>query len=130
MWNSWLRARNSWLRARQSNPFRGGRAPLGSSFIFLDRADAAKRRGRVDELGRRLWKIRTDLESCRRQEFLPGKQTRVRAGRLAYVDVLLEACDLLEVEHRLADLRGIDQQLEILRVEDALLSAGLQLAAG
>src|ERR1700710_174412 len=112
MWNSWYRTWNSPRRDGRATASRSSRAPLGSSFIFLDRADAAKRRGRVDELGRRLRKIRTDLESCRRQEFLPGKQTRVRAGRLAYVDVLLEACELLQVEHHLADLLGIDQQLE------------------
>jgi hypothetical protein len=118
---------NSPRRDRRFGTSRISRAPLGSSFFFLDRADATQRRIRVAELGRRLSKIRTDLESCRRQEFLPGKQTRVRAGRLAYVDLLLEACDLLDVEHRLSDLRGIDQQLEILRVEEALSSAGLQL---
>jgi hypothetical protein len=120
---------NSPRRDRRSGTSRRPREPLGSSFIFLDRADAAKRRNRIDQLGRGLRRIRTDLESCRRQEFLPGKQTRVRAGRLAYLDLLLEACDLLEVEHRLDDLRGIDQQLEILRVEDALSSAGLRLLA-
>lgn len=118
-----------WNAPRRPAGFRKPRVPLGSSFIFLDRADAAKRRVRVDELGRRLRKIRTDLQICRRQEFLPGKQTRVRAGRLAYIDLLHEACDLLDVEHRLDELRGIDQQLEILRVEDALASAGLQLQA-
>src|ERR1700709_1868040 len=126
MWNSCYRKWNSWYRDRPPAA-RKPKPPLGSSFVFLERADAAKRRGRLDELGRRLRKIRTDLATCRRQEFLPGKQTRVRAGRLAYVDLLLEACELLKVEHRLDDLRGIDQQLEILRVEDALSSAGLQL---
>ena len=101
--------------------------PLGSSFIFLDRVDAARRRDHLVQLGRRLSKVRTDLESCRRQEFLPGKSTRVRAGRLAYVDLLLEACDLLDVAHELDRLSGIDLQLEVLRVEAALGSAGLQL---
>jgi predicted metalloprotease len=118
---------NSPRRGRRRNAPRRSRAPLGSSFVFLDRADAARRRARLDELGQRLRRVRTDLAACRRQEFLPGKSTRVRAGRLAYVDLLLEACDLLQVEHELDRLTGIDQQLEVLRVEAALGSAGMQL---
>jgi hypothetical protein len=101
--------------------------PLGSSFIFLDRVDAARRRDHLEHLSRRLSKVRTDLASDRRQQFLPGKSTRVRAGRLAYVDLLLEACDLLDVDHELDRLTGIDLQLEVLRVEAALNTAGLQL---
>jgi predicted metalloprotease len=112
----------SYLR-RERRP----RRPLGSSFIFLDRADAARRRHRIDELGRRMRRVRTDLEHVRQEQFLPGKQTRVRAGRLAYVDLLLEACDLLAVSHELDLLTGIDKQLEVLRVEAALDSAGLSL---
>jgi hypothetical protein len=107
--------------------WRSSRAPLRSSFVFLDRAEPAKRRDRLEQLGRHLRRVRTDLASCRRQEFLPGKSTRVRAGRLAYVDLLLEACDLLAVNHQLDQLRGLDQQLEVLRVEAALGTAGLQL---
>jgi hypothetical protein len=118
---SYLR-RKSYLR-RERRP----RRPLGSSFIFLDRADAVRRRHRIDELGRRLRRVRTDLEHVRREQFLPGKHTRVRAGRLAYVDLLLEACDLLDVGHELDLLTGIDQQLEVLRVEAALDFAGLSL---
>lgn len=120
MWDSLRRA------ARRATT-RRSRAPLGSSFVFLDRADAVRRRDRLEELGRRLHRVRTDLEACRREQFLPGKSTRVRAGRLAYVDLLLEACDLLAVEHRLDALSGTDLNLEVLRVEGALGFAGLQL---
>jgi predicted metalloprotease len=112
----------SYLR-RASRP----REPLGSSFIFLGRADATRRRNRIDELSRRLRRVRSDLQYVRRQQFLPGKQTRVRAGRLAYVDLLLEACDLLDVSHELDLLTGIDLQLEVLRVEAALDTAGMSL---
>ncbi len=105
------------------------RAPLGSSFVFLDRVDAAERRHHLSDLGRRLRRVRSDLEFCRRQEFLPGKSTRVRAGRLAYTDLLRDACTLLDVPHELDELRGIEQQLEVVRVEAALATAGLDLAS-
>ncbi|HSP39557.1 MAG TPA: hypothetical protein VLR26_17595 [Frankiaceae bacterium] len=128
MW-SYLRGERTPRRRRAQGSQRAQRPrqPLGSSFIFLDRADAARRRQRVDELSRRLRRVRSDLEHVRREQFLPGKQTRVRAGRLAYVDLLLEACDLLDVGHELDRLTGIDLQLEVLRVEAALDSAGLSL---
>jgi hypothetical protein len=103
------------------------RPPLGSAFVFPDRTSAARRRERMDDLARRLRRVRADLASCRSQEFLPGKRTRVQAGRLAYVDLLTEACELLEVPHELDRLAGVDRQLEILRVEAALGSAGLDL---
>jgi hypothetical protein len=110
-------------------PRRSGRAkaPLGSSFVFLARVDAAERRHHLVDLGRRLRRVRSDLEFCRRQEFLPGKSTRVRAGRLAYIDLLRDACGVLDVTHDLDRLRGIEQQLEVVRVEAALASAGLDL---
>jgi hypothetical protein len=103
------------------------REPLGSAFVFLDRAEASRRRNTVEDLTRRLRRVRRDLESCRRQEFLPGKSTRVRAGRLAYADLLREACALLGVPHELDELRGLDRQLEVLRVEAALHAAGMDL---
>jgi hypothetical protein len=96
-------------------------------FTFLDRADARQRQHRIDDLSRRLRRVRSDLEVCLRQEFLPGKRTRVLAGRLAYIDLLVEACDLIGVSHELLELTGVDRQLEVLRVEAALGSAGLQL---
>lgn len=117
MWN---------LRGRSGRPSRA-RAPLGSSFIFLDRVDAAERRHHLAVLSGRLRRVRTDLQSCRRQEFLPGKSTRVRAGQLAYTDLLRDACRILDVAHELDVLRGIEQQLEVLRVEAALTAAGMDL---
>ena len=98
-------------------------------FIFLDREDAAKRQAHLEDLSRRLRRVRADLEACLRQEFLPWKQTRVRAGRLAYLDLLMEASALLGIGHELTELRGVDRQLEILRVEAALGTAGMRLQA-
>jgi hypothetical protein len=103
------------------------RRPLGPAILFLDRLDAARRRDRVNHLSRSLRRVRQDLEACRRQEFLPGKRTRVQAGRLAYIDLLIEACDLLDVSHELDVLTGVERQLEVIRVEAALDSAGLNL---
>lgn len=114
--------RNSRSRLRRARP-----EPLGSMFSFPARADHARRQDRLRALGHGLSRVRRDIDSCRRQEFLPGKRTRVRAGQLAYVDLLVEACALLDVEHDLEVLRGIDRQLEVLRVEAALGSAGLDL---
>jgi hypothetical protein len=110
--------------ARREQP---GRRPLGPAILFLDRIDAAKRRDRMNHLSTSLRRVRRDLETCRRQEFLPGKRTRVQAGRLAYIDLLVEACRLLEVEHELDALAGVDRQLEVLRVEAALDTAGMNL---
>lgn len=96
-------------------------------FTFPARNDELRRQDRLQALGRGLSRVRRDIDSCRRQEFLPGKRTRVRAGQLAYVDLLVEACGLLGVDHDLVELSGIDRQLEVLRVEAALGSAGLDL---
>jgi hypothetical protein len=110
--------------ARRDRP---ERKPLGSFVVFLERDAARDRQRRVDEIARRLLRIRNDLAACRGQQFLPGKRTRVRAGQLAYVDLLIEASELLGVEHDLARLRGLDQQVEVVRVEAALGSVGLPL---
>jgi hypothetical protein len=109
------------------------RKPLGSIIVFLDRdgsrRPAPNRQQRIDDLRRRLLRIRRDLEACRSEQFLPGKRTRVRAGQLAYMDLLIEASELLGVDHDLHTLRGVDQQLEVLRLEAALGSAGMRLQA-
>jgi hypothetical protein len=106
---------------------RAPRPPVGPMIVFLDRANASRRRERLENLSRRLRRVRHDLATCRRQEFLPGKRTRVQAGRLAYVDLLIEACELLDVPHELDVLIGVDRQLEVLRVEAALNCAGMDL---
>jgi hypothetical protein len=110
-------------------PRRTGRArvPRRYSFVFLDRVDTAERSHHLADLGRRLRRVRSDLVFYRRQEFLPGKSTRIRAGRLAYTDLLRDACTILDVPHDLDVLRGMELQLEILRVEAALAGAGMDL---
>ena len=55
----------------------------GPAVVFLARSAEARRRERLDDLTRRLRRVRADVVRCREQEFLPGKRTRVHAGRLA-----------------------------------------------
>jgi hypothetical protein len=102
---------------------------MGGRF-FRRRSGPVRTRGsHADYLRRRLHWVRADIARCARADFLPGKALRVTAGRLAYVDLLIEACELFDVEHELAQLAGTDRQLEVLRVEAALDEAGLPLTS-
>lgn len=61
--------------------------------------------------------------------FLPPgtPNNRRRALLLAYDDTLIAGCRALDVPQRLSELpAGMDRELERLRVEDALESAGLR----
>jgi hypothetical protein len=62
-------------------------------------------------------------------EFEPGTPMARRAGtRQAYDAVLAEACDVVDVEQRLDDLpEGIEREMERLRLEESLRSAGLAI---
>ncbi|MGC7098918.1 hypothetical protein ACPZ19_29955 [Amycolatopsis lurida] len=59
----------------------------------------------------------------------PGTPAARRTGtRQAYDALLTEACTVLEVPHRLDTLpEGMDRDLERLRVEEALRTAGLAI---
>lgn len=59
--------------------------------------------------------------------FEPGTPAVRRQGtRQAYDALLAQACRAVEVEHRLDSLpEGLDRELERLRVEESLRSAGL-----
>jgi hypothetical protein len=51
---------------------------------------------------------------------------RWRATRHAYDTLLMQACAAVEVEHRLDELpEGFEREMERLRIEEALRSAGL-----
>lgn len=60
-------------------------------------------------------------------EFEPGTPVvRRRAARQAYDALLVQACEAVDVRHRFGQLpEGIDREIERLRVEEALRSAGL-----
>jgi hypothetical protein len=116
------RIRDRWASRRR-------RPPLGPGVVVLRRAAAVRERQRLDDLSRRLRRVRADLSHAAGQQFLPGKWTRIRAGRLAYVDLLVETCALVGVTNELRELRGFDRHLEVLRVEAALATKGVELQA-
>jgi hypothetical protein len=62
-------------------------------------------------------------------EFGPGTPMARRLGtRQAYDALLIEACEAVEVEHQLQKLpEGIDREIERLRLEESLRSAGLAI---
>ncbi|MFD1146914.1 hypothetical protein [Saccharothrix hoggarensis] len=59
----------------------------------------------------------------------PGTPQARRAGaRQAYDALLVQACAALDVEHRFDTLlEGVDREVERLRVEESLRSAGLRI---
>jgi hypothetical protein len=63
-------------------------------------------------------------------EFPPGTpNVRRRATRAAYDTLLTQACAAVEVPHRLAALPdGMDRDVERLRIEDALRTAGVRVS--
>jgi hypothetical protein len=62
--------------------------------------------------------------------FPPGTPAvRRRATREAYDALLVQACAVLEVDHRLDGLpEGVDREVERLRVEEALRTAGVSVS--
>jgi hypothetical protein len=78
----------------------------------------------IERLAADLRRVHRDLAECP-----PGTpNVRRRATRAAYDALLTQACAAVEVPHRLADLPdGIDRDVERLRVEDALRTAGVRV---
>jgi hypothetical protein len=74
-------------------------------------------------------RLAADLRRVHRvlAEFEPGTPVvRRRAARQAYDDLLIQACEAVDVRHRFGQLpEGIEREIERLRVEEALRSAGL-----
>lgn len=74
-------------------------------------------------------RIAADLRRVRRTlaGFEPGTSAVKKiAARQAYDALLVQACEALEVEHRLAVLpQGMDRDLERLRLEECLRERGL-----
>jgi hypothetical protein len=80
----------------------------------------------IERLGGRLRRLRAQLEATENQMGMPAKGQRVRAVRAAYVDVLAEACQRLEVSPPQA-ARGRVPTTEIYRAEAALRQVGLDV---
>jgi hypothetical protein len=76
-------------------------------------------------------RLAADLRRVHRAlaQFGPGTPVvRRRATRQAYDALLVQACDAVHVEHRLAEVpEGIEREIERLRVEEALRTAGLAI---
>jgi hypothetical protein len=60
-------------------------------------------------------------------QFAPGTPMARRVGtRQAYDALLADACEAVEIPHRLGELpEGMDREIERLRVEESLRTAGL-----
>jgi hypothetical protein len=80
----------------------------------------------IERLGAKLCRLRAQLEATENQMAMPAKGQRVRAVRAAYVDVLSEACQRLEVSPPQAD-SGRVPVTEIYRAEAALRQCGLDV---
>ncbi|MFC4856275.1 hypothetical protein [Actinophytocola glycyrrhizae] len=76
-------------------------------------------------------RLAADLRRVHRTlaEFPPGTPAvRRRATRAAYDALLVQACAAVDVPHRLHCLgEGVDREVERLRVEEALRSAGVRV---
>jgi len=90
-----------------------------------------KRRTPVVPGGPSIEQVSADLRRVHRTlvEFESGTPVvRRRGARQAYDALLMQACRAVEVDHRLGYLpEGMDRELERLRVEESLRSAGLAI---
>jgi hypothetical protein len=81
----------------------------------------------IERLGARLCRLRTQLEDLENRSDVPAKGVRLRALRGAYLDVLRDACQRLDV----SPLPTGDHvpQAEIYRAEAGLRERGLDVRA-
>jgi hypothetical protein len=75
--------------------------------------------------------LASDLRRVHRvlAQFAPGTPMARRTGtRQAYDALLADACDAVEIRHRLREIpEGIEREVERLRVEESLRTAGLSI---
>ncbi len=76
-------------------------------------------------LGRHLQRVRRQVDHERSQPSMTGRAVRITAGRLAYTDLLQQACALLHLPTDLARCSGIAREVEIVRVEAMLARYGI-----
>jgi hypothetical protein len=79
----------------------------------------------LQELAVHLRRVRTQVQQERSQPSMTGRHVRLTAGRLAYADLLQQACTLLGVPTELPDCSGIARNVEILRIEAVLAGHGI-----
>jgi len=81
----------------------------------------------IEQIAANLRRVQGWLDIYDRPDPLPGKATKVTAAQLAYDCILADACRALDVAESLADTRGFEREAERLRVQAALVDAGLVL---
>ena len=79
----------------------------------------------LHELAGHLRRVRAQVRHERSQPSMTGRHVRLTAGRLAYSDLLVEACQKLHISTELPGCSGLARELEIVRVEAALARYGL-----
>ena len=79
----------------------------------------------LHQLGGHIRRVRRQIEHERRQPSMTGRAVRLTAARLAYTDLLQQACTMLSVPTDLPHCSGMARNLEILRVESVLARYGI-----
>jgi hypothetical protein len=79
----------------------------------------------LHELAAHLRRVRAQVQHERSQPSMTGRHVRITAARLAYSDLLVEACEKLRIETDLSGCSGVARDLEIVRVEAALATYGI-----
>jgi hypothetical protein len=79
----------------------------------------------LQQLAGHLRRVRAQVQNERSQPSMTGRHVRLTAGRLAYSDLLAQACAKLHIVTDLPRCSGLARDLEIVRVEAALARYGL-----
>lgn len=81
----------------------------------------------IEDIAKSLRRLQQWLDSYADSRPIPGKATKVMATTNAYDRVLVEACRALQVPEGLDGTDGLDREAERLRMQSALVDAGLVL---
>jgi hypothetical protein len=81
----------------------------------------------IEDIAKSLRRLQQWLDSYADSRPIPGKATKVIATTNAYDRVLVEACQALRVPEGLDGTNGLDREAERLRMQSALVDAGLVL---
>jgi hypothetical protein len=81
----------------------------------------------IERIAADLRRLNSQRDGLRQQVSAPGRGVRSRALTAAYVDVLTDACRVLEVAPPRAGSSGLAPSAEIERVEAELLVRGLDV---
>lgn len=81
----------------------------------------------IQDIAASLRRLQGWLDTYADSRPLPGKATKVIAATNAYDCVLVEACRALQVPEGLDGTDGLDREAERLRMQSALVDAGLVL---